>query len=340
MRPCVYVTSGWGVHDERWVAALRELNFRPRIIRLGVDTHDAADLRASVEAEAVDGAPVLAGPLDTITIHLAGISSRLVGLSWGFDMHRMSDRSWLASLDGLIVDSEVTRRLAEGAGVASKAITFLPWGVDLNIFSPDGPRADLTELDIPAEATTVLSLRAHEEIYRVADILDSFAAIAVDFPNAHLIIGNQGSLTDELRERAERSQVAKRMHFITSMPEADLAQLLRSVDIYVSASEVDGTSVTLLQAMACATPVLVSDSPGNQPWVLPGETGFVFATGNKSALQATLRQALTSTLDHREAMTRRSRELVEQQADWKANVPRLAQALDDACRKDLAKRAP
>ena len=330
MEPCVYVTSGWGIHDERWTTALRSIGFTPHIVRLGIDVLDASDpgeLRSLVAEYAGPNIPVLAGPLDTVTSLLAGLEARVIGLSWGFDLHRMNDATWLPQLAGVIIDSQATAQLAIQAGVNPEAITFLPWGVDLEVFNATGPTSDMTHWGVPPGARALVSLRAHEPLYRVGDILDAFARITDEFQDAHLVIGNSGSLTNELREQVRSRGIEERTHFIGSLAESELPPLLRAASAYVSASEVDGTSVTLLQAMACHAPVVVSSTPGNRGWVTPGESGYLFTTGDLDDLAAQLRSALTSTPEQTAPITSTARERVEHEANWQANLPRLAQAL-------------
>lgn len=328
--PCVYATSGWGIHDERWTAGLTDLDFEPRIVRLGIDVLDGAELRRSVAELSEGEIPVLAGPLDTVAHHLRGLPTRVVGLSWGFDIHQMNDRRWLTELSGLVIDSRATAELAEMAGVQPAAITFLPWGVDLDSFTPDGSSEDLGPFHVPADARTLLSLRAHEPLYRTADIIDAFASVSQQFTDLHLIVGHTGSLSDELHQRAADLGVAERTHFIGTVSERDLPTLLRACDVYISASEVDGTSVTLLQAMACDALVVVSDSPGNRAWVSEGLTGYLFATGDASDLARVLEYVLIRPEHEINAMTAAAHRLVVREADWRANLPRLARALTGA----------
>jgi glycosyltransferase involved in cell wall biosynthesis len=161
-------------------------------------------------------------------------------------------------------------------------------------------------------------------LYRVADILEAFSVIAGDDPNVVLIIGNTGSLTTELERQAERLGVLEQVRFIGSLDEDDLPALLRRADAYVSASEVDGSSVTLLQAMACGTPVVVSDTPGNLSWVTDGETGFTFPVGDPHSLASALARATGQPHPsvRRSAITR-----VRHDADWVANLQRLKSAM-------------
>jgi glycosyltransferase involved in cell wall biosynthesis len=335
MSGCVYVTAGWGIHDARWVGALQDIGRVPVVVSLGRDVQDVQELQRAVESAAADGRPVLAGPLDTVTRHLVDTGVRLIGLSWGYDLHDLhrdgADLTWLRRLDGLIVDSDANRAIAVSAGVDAARITFLPWGVDLAVFAFHGPGVDAFQLGVPPHAPLVLSLRAHEAIYRVSDILEAFARVPrpdglhEDVPDPYLIVGHTGSLTSALRQQAEDLGVTSRIRFIGSVPEPELAPLLTRAACYVTAAEVDGTSVTLLQAMACGTPVVASATPGNLGWIVDGVTGFTFPTGDTAALAAALADVIAS---YPTRVALRARERVAADADWHANLGRLQRAMD------------
>lgn len=332
---CVYVTAGWGIHDERWITALLEVGFTPHVVSLGRDVPDALDLRRVVEDSARGGLPVLAGPLDTVTRLLVDLPIRLVGLSWGYDLDIAPTwgLAWLTRLSGLIVDSRSNREVALAAGVEADRVTYLPWGVDLSTFTFHGPWIDAFRLGVPPHAHLVLSLRAHEPRYRVDDVIRAFASIPrrpglhEDFPDPYLIIGHSGSQTGALRQLVTDLGVQFRVRFLDSVPEPDLVHLLGRAACYVTAAETDGSSVTLLQAMACGTPVIASATPGNRSWIDDGVTGFVFPTGDVPELAR-----LIDRVCHQYPMevTERARRLVEEEADWHANVPRLRAALDRA----------
>lgn len=333
----VYVTAAWGIHDERWVAGLLELGFTPHVISLARDAADVVELRDLVLAAAAPGLPVLAGPLDTVTRNLVGLPIALVGLSWGYDLMAMDPQAsaWLGELDGLIVDSSANRDLAAAAGLAAERITFLPWGVDLSAFPFHAPWIDAFMLGVPPHAHLVLSLRAHEPLYRVGDVLAAFALVRrrpdahEDFPDPFLIIGHTGSLTDGLRRQAAELGIADRVRFLGSVPEADLVPLLGRAACYVTAAETDGTSVTLLQAMACGTPVIASRTPGNLGWITDGDTGYTFDTGDIDGLAAVIDRVIHA---YPLEVVQRARQRVEREADWHRNLPRLRDALVRATR--------
>lgn len=324
---CVYASASWGLHDLRWTNALRELRHEPAVVVLGRDA-EIGNFRSAVVEASSGRLPVLAGPLTSVTRHLTVDRDlpKVVGLSWGFDMHELQaqdDLRWLPRLSGLVVDSDPTMHIALQCGMHESQLTFLPWGVDLDHFTPQGPLFDLSSLPLKPTSRVLLSLRAHEPIYRVDEIINAFAQVQEDHADLVLLIGHSGSLTPQLRAQVTELGLDDRVFFIASVDESQVAELMRASVGYVSASEVDGTSVTLLQAMACGTPVIASDSPGNLSWVSPN-TGFLFHVGSVTQLAAALSQALTMDVTRR---TDAALALVRNRADWHANLSRLDTAL-------------
>lgn len=325
---CTYVTQGWGVHDVRWTTALRSSGFTVTDLSVTRDRLSISNLRKKLQG-AYD--PVLVGPLD-LAHDLIGITAPLIGLSWGFDLVEAHDRqsglAWIAQLNGLIVDSQHTRKIALSTQIPSERVHTIPWGVDLATFTSDGPRANLTAFGVPEGAQALLSLRALEPIYRIEDIIRGFACMALKIPNAFLLVGNDGSLRAQLEDVARSLEIADRIRFIGTLPEESLPALLRSVSAYITASEVDGSSVTLLQAMACGSPVVASNIPGNAEWVTPDVTGLLFRLADPTDLAESLIKLLISSPPATVMKLRNeARKLAEEHADWSQNSAHLARIL-------------
>jgi glycosyltransferase involved in cell wall biosynthesis len=110
-----------------------------------------------------------------------------------------------------------------------------------------------------------------------------------------------------------------------SVPESEIVQYFLASDIYISASHSDGSSVSLLQAMACGIAPLVSDIPGNREWVIPHQNGWLFEDGNSTALAAMIIQASRSP-QLRSKFGIASRRIAQERADWKINSRKLIDA--------------
>jgi len=307
---CAYVSVGSGVHDLRWLSALRRLGHHP--VHIERDRYVSyEDFREAVRTTAASGIPVIAGPLD-IALSLIDVIDKLVLLSWGFDLQEIASDLNLSVFTAVIVDSTANERVARESGASP--IINIPWGVDIEAIDSDASVADLSEYGIDADEPVVLSLRAHESRYRVRDIIEAFARRPRE---ARLVIGNSGTLTNALRQLV--ADLGIDAAFIPPIPEDRVPSLLRRASAYVTASEVDGTSVTLLQAMACHVPIAASANSGNVDWIDDGVTGFLFPVANVDALETAIDRVLLAN----PAVTQKARAQVEQRANWHTNIERL-----------------
>ncbi len=92
-----------------------------------------------------------------------------------------------------------------------------------------------------------------------------------------------------------------RATFIPGYQTDELPELLGRTDVYVSSSLSDGTSISLLEAMATGTFPVVSDIPANRPWVEHGRNGLLFPPGDDAALANCLAEALEDAQRRAEA---------------------------------------
>lgn len=311
MPGCVYVSRSHGVHDRRWLEALTALEQDPVFV-CTADFPDTASWIRAVNDSSHAKLPVIAGPLD-IAAALAAHGETVIFLSWGFDLQSLeADLSTLPLFAGIIVDCQENLHVAQSHG--ARNLELIPWGIDLELFSVEGSVMDLNEFGVAADEKVILSLRAHEPLYRINDIINAFAACPVE---GTLVVGNTGSKTSELQQISQ--EIDRSVVFIPALTESDLPALLRRANAYVTASENDGTSVTLLQAMACGIPIAASRNAGNKDWVTDGITGYTFDVGDREGLC----EALTSAVHADPQITTRARQQVLDQANWFGNIPKL-----------------
>ena len=275
---------------------------------------------------------VHAGPIQTaafLTV-LSGFRN-LVSMSWGYDLLYDANRNrfwqWatrytLERSAAFVGDCDTIRELAVGMGMHPDRIVIFPWGVDLEHFKPKGEKNQVAQSDQPF---TILSTRSWEPIYGVEVLAEAFAIAAHNHPELHLVMTGNGSLSGKLRAAFRKAGVQDQVLFPGYIRQADLPTYYHSADLYVSASHSDGSSISLLEAMACSCPVLLSDIPGNLEWVEDGVQGWIFPDGNSEALAQAILQALLNR-DRLASMGHAARQLVEKRADWKENFPKLLRA--------------
>jgi glycosyltransferase involved in cell wall biosynthesis len=169
------------------------------------------------------------------------------GWRWGC----LAQRAWFIAL------SVEGRAELVHAGVPEARAARIPNGVELSVFRPAQPveRRRLREsLGLPVEApVAVFAGRVWPE-KQLHLVVDALAAI----PNLMLAVIGEGPELEPLRARARAAGVAERVRFAGVTD--DVADYLRSADIFVLPSRSEGMSNSLLEAMACglacaATPV-------------------------------------------------------------------------------------
>jgi len=158
-------------------------------------------------------------------------------------------------------------------------------------------------------------------------IARAFVQAARQRPELRLLLLGNGSQAASLRSIFQDGGVSEQVHFAGQVTQADLPRYYRAADLYLCASHSDGTSISLLEAMACGRPALVSDIPGNCEWVTPGQEGWLFTDGSVPRLAEAILAALEQR-DRLAEMGRAARALVEKRGDWENNFPQLLQAFD------------
>ena len=103
-----------------------------------------------------------------------------------------------------------------------------------------------------------------------------------------------------------------------------MPEYLSCADIYVSSSFSDGTSVALIEAMACALPVVVTDIPSNHEWVSDSKNGYFVPTGDSKALAERIVYLFRND-DIRRKMGEANMKITCNRADWDKNYNKLEQ---------------
>jgi glycosyltransferase involved in cell wall biosynthesis len=140
--------------------------------------------------------------------------------------------------------------------------------------------------------------------------------------NLRLFLLGGGSQEQKIRSFVNENNLQDRVHFCGYKQNQDLAGYYQAADLYLSASHIDGSSVALMEAMACGCIPVVSDIPANLEWVKHGEQGLVFSHGNAENLAENLVYAEKSRQLF-QTWSNNARKKTQADADWVKNKQKL-----------------
>jgi glycosyltransferase involved in cell wall biosynthesis len=240
---------------------------------------------------------------------------------------RLATGYTLKRTDVLLADCQTVADEAVCLGFPKDRIVQFPWGVDLEHFTPEKavqagqPMRD----DLGWESHfVILCNRTWAPVYGVDVLAAAFVKAADENPTLRLILGGSGLQGDVIR--GILSPVEEKVWFPGRVDREKLPGLYGAADLFVSPSHSDGSSVSLMEALASGLPVLVSDIPSNREWVTPGHVGGLFKDGEVSSLKAQLLRMVgdPSLLNY----GKKARALAERRADWRTNFKILINAYE------------
>jgi len=270
------------------------------------------------------------------TAALCGVRPVLLSV-WGSDVY---DFPYESALKARLIRGNLRRATAVASTSHAMArqvqcltperreIAVTPFGVDLARFAPDPSRRDRGRL-------TIGIVKSLAPKYGVDLLLRAFAGLVNDADvqalsdACRLLVVGDGPQRAELESLARELGIAQRTEFAGAVAHAEVPAWLNRLDIYAAPSRLDSESfgVAVIEASACALPVVVSDAGGLPEVVRDGETGLVVARDDVPALQAALKRlVLDAAL--RERLGQGGRALVEHEYEWGHCVDLMERCLE------------
>lgn len=166
-------------------------------------------------------------------------------------------------------------------GLRREDVRVIHPGVDLGFFTaPATP--------VRAALPTFLYLGRLQRYKGIDLILRALARLKEQGTEARLVVAGRGKQMEGLQRLASDLAIADRVEFAGFVTEETKRDLLRSAWANVFPSPKEGWGITNLEAAACGTPTIASDSPGLHESVRHGVTGLLVPHGDVDALAAAM----------------------------------------------------
>jgi D-inositol-3-phosphate glycosyltransferase len=175
-------------------------------------------------------------------------------------------------------------------GVHRSSIRVVPWGVDTDLFTPEGPVAKRNGRPRLLTAADLTQRKPLETLFRALTKVPGAELLVVGGP-AEADLPKDDNYV-KLAKFAAALGITDRVIFTGEVEYAAMPPLLRSADLVISTCQYAPSGTTSLQAMACGTPVIAPPVGGHMDAVVDGTTGIIIPPDRPALLAQRIRQLL------------------------------------------------
>jgi glycosyltransferase involved in cell wall biosynthesis len=239
---------------------------------------------------------------------------------------------WLRSMvlynyrhaDRLIAVSSFVRENLLRYGAPADRVTVIPNAVDSEKFSPADPEHARHQLELPNRGLVVLFTGNLVTLKGVDHLLEAFSRSAAREHGTLVIVGD-GPEKASLVRMARELGVADATRFVGARPLPEMPLWYQACDVFVMPSSVEGLSMSVLEAMSSARPVITTPQEvGKHDGVSDGSTGALVAFGDVDGLGAAIDRVLRDR-DGSRRMGHLARKLVMERYTWPQVAERTAE---------------
>lgn len=199
------------------------------------------------------------------------LRARIAGSAWGSDILVTPQQGWAYRwlttqvLKGCAITTSDSEHMAQRMRElgASEVMTF-PFGLET-----------LPKQNVRKQPWLFYANRGLEPIYRPHRIIEQFAAVAAQVPDARLVVANDGSLRSALEAQVRALGLDERVEFAGRLDATAQGRRYAMARWFMSLPESDSVSVSVLEAMAHECLPLLSDLPANHELLGPGRHGLI-----------------------------------------------------------------
>jgi glycosyltransferase involved in cell wall biosynthesis len=199
--------------------------------------------------------------------------------------------TYLAMLTNKVatVTESIAKFMIEVEKVFVKKIKVIHNGIDYEIFSKfERAKQKRYELGFQESDLLIGCIARFHPIKDHKTLLLAFHEISKVIPCAKLILIGDGPLKEQTKQLTTELQLNSKVYFLGNR--RDIAELLKTFNLFVLSSLREGLPIALLEAMASGTPVIATEVDGNSELISHRETGLLVPPDNPHALSKAIIQ--------------------------------------------------
>ena len=247
----------------------------------------------------------------------------LYNKAWGHDM------LWNASKVAALTKTEAEQY--KNMGVSEGKIDIVPNGIDLSEYDNLPQRGEFRrKYGLNSEQKIILYLSRIHKIKGPNLLAKAFAALSNDFSDAKLVItGPDDGYLPALERLIKELKIEEKVLFTGALYGREKLQAYVDADVYVLPSSYEIFGITVLEACACGTPVIVTDRCGCNEWIKESCAGYMVKYGDVSGLKEQMIKCLSDDAEAKRT-AQQGKEYIRNNLGW-AHVTHGIENIYAAC---------
>lgn len=250
-----------------------------------------------------------------------------------------ADKRVLARFPRVVAVSHALSEELVAAGCRPERISVIPNGIDQTAFARvPGLRPNVRQLlGVTPDEFVIGAVGRLEYQKRFELLMEAIASIRGRYPRVKLFIAGDGTLREELAALHRRLGLGDRCVLLGHR--ADVQKLHHAFDLFVQASDREGSPNVLLEAMALETPIVATDVGGTRELIVDGVHGLIVQPRRADALASAIERVFTDPVGTR-ARVLEARRRIETDLSFDRRMDRVESIYEELMRGRTAQAKP
>jgi glycosyltransferase involved in cell wall biosynthesis len=230
--------------------------------------------------------------------------------AYGSDINfytQRTPRNWVAAqltiwglrhAAAVTVLSDDLQKKVSALGVPEHRLAVVPLGIQLADFFPRGEKRALRQqLQLSEIGPVFLCVANLVPVKGPKFLLDAFARVCSQLPQAKLVMVGSGELELILKAQAQKLEIDRQVIWLGRKPHAEIPLWMSAADFLVLPSLSEGYGLVVLEALACGTPVIATRVGGVPEILASSDLGMMTPPGDSEALARVMLDAVAKKWD-------------------------------------------
>lgn len=171
-------------------------------------------------------------------------------------------------------------------------LQLIPFGIDFDTYHEGYDTSELKKLLRITDEKVVLSPRQFKPNSNIKTLIHAIPEVLKEVPATIFLLKTYLTASSpyetEIRNLVDELGIGDNIRFISDVPSEQMPALYNLADIMVTLTSTDGSACSMLEAMACKTPVIASDIPSTKEWIQDGANGRLVDPHNTCQVKTAL----------------------------------------------------